>query len=101
MAMTYRLRAATHGVDADRRSVSRSRPTPRSPGCCCSTRTSPPASAAVRYHVDVESPAPAADVDAVLDEGDRLSPVLDVFTTAATRRAIRHDRDDADGRRLA
>ena len=34
----------------------------------------------VRYHVDVESPDPAPVVRRILDEGDRLSPVLDDLT---------------------
>ncbi|MEQ8840194.1 MAG: OsmC family protein [Acidimicrobiales bacterium] len=34
----------------------------------------------VRYHVTVESDAPEADIQRVIDEGDLLSPYLDVFS---------------------
>lgn len=44
----------------------------------------------VRYAVTVESPAPEADVQRVIDEGDRHSPYLDVFSRAqACRRTLR------------
>ena len=37
---------------------------------------------AVRFHVEVESPDPAPVVRRILDEGDRLSPVLDDLSRA-------------------
>lgn len=40
----------------------------------------PPGYIAVRYVVDVQSPAPAADVQRVLDTADRFSSWADVFT---------------------
>lgn len=42
----------------------------------------PPGWTAFRYHVEVESPAPVADVQQVLDEGDQLSPLLDALARA-------------------
>jgi len=42
----------------------------------------PPGYTEVRVHVDIESPAPKADVRQVLDEGARIDPYLDVFTRA-------------------
>ena len=38
----------------------------------------------VRYHVEVESPDDPERVRAILDEGDRLSPLLDVLSRANT-----------------
>ena len=48
--------------------------------------SAPPGYTEVRYHVEVESPDDAERVVAILDEGDRLSPVLDVFSRASTVR---------------
>lgn len=39
----------------------------------------PPGWTEFRYHVEVESPHPAAGVRRVLDDGDRLSPLLDAL----------------------
>ena len=51
---------------------------------------SPPGYLDVRYTVTVESAAPAADIERVVDEGDAHSPYLDVFSRAQTcRRSLR------------
>jgi uncharacterized OsmC-like protein len=51
---------------------------------------SPPGYLEVRYTVTVETSAPDADVQRVLDEGDAHSPYLDVFRRAQTcRREVR------------
>lgn len=42
----------------------------------------PPGYTDIRIHVDVESPAPEHRIRQVLDEGDQLSPYLDVFSRA-------------------
>lgn len=43
----------------------------------------------VRYHVTVDSDATEADIQRVLDEGDRLSPYLDVFSaTTPMKRSV-------------
>jgi hypothetical protein len=47
----------------------------------CDT-ASPPGYTEVRYHVDIESPASYHDVMQVIEEGDQLSPLLDVFSRA-------------------
>jgi len=44
----------------------------------------PPGFTALRYHVEVDSPATAAALADVVDLGDRLSPVLDMLTRAHT-----------------
>jgi uncharacterized OsmC-like protein len=81
MAMSYRLRAARHGVPV--RSI---RVTVETEGALAgmldATSVEPPGFRSIRYHVDIESPAPHADVMRIIDEGDALSPVLDVLTTA-------------------
>lgn len=78
MAMSYRLRAERAGlgpinvtvtVDAD--SVLA--------GMLDATATTPPGFTGLRYAVDVECDAPLDDVRRILDEGDRLSPVLDAI----------------------
>jgi len=42
----------------------------------------PPGYIEVRYTVTVESSAPAADIERMLDEADERSPYLDVFRRA-------------------
>ena len=78
MAMSYRLRAERAGlgpvnvtvtVDAD--SVLA--------GMLDPTATAPPGFTGLRYAVDIECDAPPADVRRILDEGDRLSPILDAI----------------------
>jgi len=83
VAMGYQLRAAKHGVTLTSIRVTVETDSAIA-GMLLVDSHEPAGFRAVRYHVDVESPAPAADVMRVLDEGDRLSPVLDVFATAAT-----------------
>jgi hypothetical protein len=51
----------------------------------CDSAT-PPGYTELRYHVEIDSPAAPADVLRILDEGDRLSPMLDVFTRATAMR---------------
>lgn len=86
MAMTYRIRAERAGlgpfgvsvdVEADSQLV----------GMLLTAAATPPGFTAIRYDVDVECDAPHSDVRRVLDEGDRLSPVLDVIRrpTAVSR----------------
>ena len=65
---------------------------------------SPPGYLDVRYTVTVESAAPAADIERVVDEGDAHSPYLDVFSRAQTcRRSLRivSPREAADPRTAA
>jgi uncharacterized OsmC-like protein len=85
MAMSYRLRAARRGVEftSVRVSVEADSELAGMLGCDAAV---PPGYTEVRYHVEVESPDDPARVLAVLDEGDRLSPVLDVLSRAVTIR---------------
>ncbi len=83
IAMGYRLRAAKHGVALTSIRVTVETDSAIA-GMLLTDSPEPAGFRSVRYHVDIESPARAADVMAILDEGDRLSPVLDVLTTAAT-----------------
>jgi uncharacterized OsmC-like protein len=48
----------------------------------------PPGFSEIRYHVRIESPAPAADVRRVVEQADRASMVGDVFRRAHTM--VRH-----------
>jgi uncharacterized OsmC-like protein len=79
LAMGYRLRAAKHGVELTSIRVLVEADSEIAGMLLCDT-PSPAGYTEIRYHVDVESPAPQADVLRVLDEGDDLSPLLDVFT---------------------
>jgi uncharacterized OsmC-like protein len=87
MAMSYRLRAAKHGIEIRSIRVTIEADSELAGMLSCNA-SAPPGYTEIRYHVDIESPAPADDVMRVVDEGDRLSPLLDVFTRAnATRRS--------------
>ncbi len=86
MAMSYRLRAAKHGVPLT--SVRVTVETESAVAGMLLTDTSEPAGfRSVRFHVEIDSPAANEDVMRVIDEGDQLSPVLDLFTrsVAVTR----------------
>ena len=89
MAMTYRLRAPPS--TASRSTSIRVTVETESAiaGMLLPDSNEPAGFRAVRFHVEVESPVPAAVVMRILDEGDRLSPVLDVFTTGvAVQRSV-------------
>jgi len=79
LAMMYQLRAAKHGVNLTSIRVLVETDSEIAGMLLCET-TSVPGYSEIRYHVDIESPAPHADVLRVIDEGDLLSPLLDVFT---------------------
>ncbi|MDP9463899.1 MAG: OsmC family protein, partial [Actinomycetota bacterium] len=85
MAMSYQLRAAKHGVALTSIRVTVEADSELAGMLLCDA-SAPPGYTELRYHVDVESPAPAADVLRVIDEGDQLSPLLDVFTRSNTIR---------------
>ena len=85
MAMTYRLRAARHGVELTSVRVSVEADSELAGMLLCDA-AAPPGYTEVRYHVEVDSPDDPARVLAILDEGDRLSPLLDVFSRANTMR---------------
>lgn len=80
MAMSYRLRAERDGVDLGAIAV-----TVETDSALAGMLLAcglPPGFTAVRYQVEIQGSAPAGDVLRILDAGDRLSPVLDVFTRA-------------------
>lgn len=79
LAMGYRLRAAELGID-----LTSVRVTVESEselrGMLDPDADVAPGFTAVRYHVEIDSPSPAADVEHVIELGDQLSPVLDILT---------------------
>ena len=81
MAMSYQLRAAKHGIELTSIKVTVETDSELAGMLSCDS-PAPPGYTEIRYHVEIESPAPPAEVARVIDEGDRLSPVLDVFTRA-------------------
>jgi len=81
MAITYRLRASRHGVELTTVRVTVEADSELAGMLLCDAEA-PPGYTEVRYHVEVESPDDPARVMAILDEGDRLSPLLDVFSRA-------------------
>jgi uncharacterized OsmC-like protein len=85
MAITYRLRAARHGVELTSVRVTVESDSALAGMLSCDA-AAPPGYTEVRYHVEVESPDDPARVLAILDEGDRLSPVLDVLNRATAVR---------------
>lgn len=83
MAMTYRLRAARHGVD-----VSEVRVTVESDselaGMLIGDSEAPPGFTGMRYHVEIASRSEPAEVVRIVDEGDGLSPILDALSRATS-----------------
>jgi uncharacterized OsmC-like protein len=83
MAITYRLRAAKHGVPLASVRVTVETESAVA-GMLQPDSGEPPGFRAIRYRVEVESTAPTDDVLRVIAEGDRLSPVLDELSRANT-----------------
>ncbi len=79
LAMGYQMRAARLGVELTSVTVEIEADSDVA-GMLSTEAPARPGYSEVRYHVSVESSAPEADVLRVLDEGDALSPYLDVFT---------------------
>lgn len=81
LAMGYRLRAARRGIPV--RSI---RVTVESDseidGMLRTTSVAPPGFTAIRYHVELDTSAPAEDIEAMVDEADQLSPILDAVGRA-------------------
>lgn len=78
LAIGYKLRAAKHGVELTSVRVTVEADSEVA-GMLDTDAPAPPGWTEFRYHVEVESPAPATEVERVLDEGDRLSPLLDAL----------------------
>ena len=85
MAMSYRLRAAKHGVELTSIRITVEADSELSGMLSCDA-PAPAGFTEIRYDVEIESPATPDEVNRVIDEGDRLSPLLDVFTRANTMR---------------
>jgi uncharacterized OsmC-like protein len=83
LAMGYRLRAAELGVELTDVRVVVETETELS-GMLETDADAPPGFAALRYRVEIGSPAPEAEVERIVELGDRLSPVLDMLTRAHT-----------------
>lgn len=79
MAMTYLLRAAQHGIELSSIRVTVETDSELA-GMLLLDASAPPGFTELRYHVEIESPHPVEAVARILDEGDRLSPLLDVIT---------------------
>ena len=93
LAMGYRLRAAELGVELTDVKVTVESES-ELVGMLDPCAGAPPGFTALRYRVEIDSPAPAADVERVVELADRLSPVLDMLRrpavierTVATRQA--------------
>jgi uncharacterized OsmC-like protein len=78
MAMSYQLRAARHGVELTSIRVTVEADSEIS-GMLLVDADAPPGYTELRCHVEIESKAEPGDVLRIIDEGDRLSPLLDVF----------------------
>ena len=85
MAMSYALRAARHGVELTSVCVTVEADSEIA-GMLSAEAAAPAGFTEIRYHVEIESPAPNDDVLRIVDEGDQLSPLLDVFARANTMR---------------
>ncbi len=87
MAMSYRLRAAKHGIQVGSIRVTVETDSELAGMLSCDASV-PPGYTEIRYHVEIESSAPVDEVTRIIDEGDRLSPLLDALTCAnVTRRS--------------
>lgn len=85
LAMGYKLRAAKHGVDLESIRVTVEADSEIA-GMLLPDTTAPPGYREIRYHVRVTSRSTPAEIRRVIDEGDALSPLLDVFTRTNTMR---------------
>lgn len=79
LVLGYRLRAAELGVE-----LTSVRVTVESEsdlrGMLDPSSGVPAGFTGLRYHVEIESPAPASEIHRLVELGDRLSPVLDMLT---------------------
>jgi uncharacterized OsmC-like protein len=79
LAMGYKLRAAEDGIEVTSVEVTVETDSELCGMLRCDTAI-PPGFTAIRYRVDIETPAPASDIERIVDRADRLSPVLDALT---------------------
>lgn len=76
LAMSYRLRAARHGVELGAIRVTVETDSALA-GMLLTDSTVPPGFLEIRYHAEIEAGAPASEIEQLVAEADRLSPVLD------------------------
>ncbi|MFT5202593.1 MAG: putative OsmC-like protein [Candidatus Aldehydirespiratoraceae bacterium] len=81
LAMGYKLRSEALGIEVTSIKIDIDADSDMA-GMLFLESANPPGYTEVRYHVQIESPAPASDIQRVVDEGDALSPYLDVFARA-------------------
>jgi hypothetical protein len=79
--MGYRLRAGRRGVPV--RSIRVIVETDSEiDGMLRTTSAAPPGFTAIRYHVEFDSSASVEEIEALVDEADQLSPILDAVGRA-------------------
>lgn len=83
LAMGYQLRAAELGVELTSVRVTVEAESELR-GMLDPDAGVPAGFTAVRYHVEIASPAPEQDVERIVELGDRLSPVLDMLARPHT-----------------
>ena len=76
LAMGYRLRVAEDGIELTSVRVTIETDSELCGMLRCGAEV-PPGFTEIRYRVDIDSPAPASDIERIVDRADRLSPVLD------------------------
>ena len=82
LAMCYQLRAAE--LDIELTSVTVTVESDSDVGALLNLRPESPGFTGLRYHVDIESPADPTAIAALVEEADRLSPVLADLTRPLT-----------------
>jgi len=85
LAMGYRLRAARHRVPITSIEVLVETDSDIA-GMLIPDGPARPGFLSLHYHVEIQSSAPPAAVARIVDEADRLSPVLDVVTAGSQPR---------------
>ena len=87
LAIGYRLRAARHGVALGAIRVTVDTDSVLA-GMLLPGSAMPAGFVEVRYHVDIETEAPAADIDGLVAEADLLSPVLHALRANSLRPSL-------------
>lgn len=83
LAISYRLHAAERGVELTSVQVTVESESELR-GMLDPDASVPPGFTGLRYHVDIQSPAPAVEVERLVELADRVSPVLDALTRPQT-----------------
>lgn len=83
MAMTYRLRAERAGIEVGAITVTVETDSAIE-GMLFTDADVPPGFTGMRFHVEIDTDADERDIRRAIDEGDRLSPVLDTLSRSNT-----------------